>query len=142
MNWEWLLVVLAFAFFNDWPWLIALVGLSWVLSYGHWPSSYWVLLVELVSVFSVEFILALYTPKRRVHDTSKGVALEGAALGGSTMLWGSVFGLLLWQASLGFDAAARMHRLATTVTRRVTLRGIRVGLGLLFVILYGAGVWL
>ncbi len=140
MRWEWLLFILLFALFNDWPWLLALVGLSWLLSWGHWPASPMPLVVELVLAFAVEVALAALVPRRRVQRMTTGATLEGAALGGFVLLWGTFPGLMLWQASLGFDAASRMHTVMVTAGKRAVLRGGRVAAGILFIVLYHAGV--
>lgn len=136
MLWVWLLLVLAFAVFNDWPWLLALVGLSWLLSWGRWPISPWPLWLSFILGFAVEVVLALFRPRRKIGRLATGATLEGAALGGFLLLWGTLPGLLLWQGALGFDALARLHTLMMTAGRLAILRGSRVALGILYIVLY------
>lgn len=142
MDWEWLLCLLGFALFNDWPWLLVVVGVSWLLSWGHWPASPWWMVVELAAALAAEGILAALKPRRALARLASGTALEGAALGGFVLLWGTFSGLALWQGALGFDAVSRLHRLMVTAGRRAVLRGVRVVLGVVLLVLYHARVWM
>lgn len=140
MNWGWLLLLVAISGFSDWPWLIAVAGLSWVLSLGHWPASPSVLVAEIIGVTAVEGILAALRPAQRLEIQARGVGLQGAALGGLALLGGLWTGLLLWQVALGADAIHRGGLLFTNWRRTAYLRLVRIVVELTFLILYSHGL--
>lgn len=138
MRWEWLALVLCLGWFRNWPWLLVVAALSWPLSYPHWPSTVWPLVCEVVGVLGAESVLA-YVGREHHQTMAEGAALEGAALGGLALLWGTFPGILAWGGSLGFDAASRGRRFIKTVGRQAIVRTVRVLLGVVFVVLYHAG---
>ena len=138
MHWEWLALVLCLGWFRNWPWLLVVAALSWPLSYPHWPSSVWPLVIEIVGVLTAEVLLA-YTGREHTEPLAEGAALEGAALAGFALLWGTFPGMVAWGGGLGMDAASRVRRVMRTVGREVLIRTVRVMLGVVFVVLYHAG---
>ncbi len=138
MHWEWLALVLCLGWFRNWPWLLVVAVLSWALSYPHWPSTVWPLVFELVGVLGAETILA-YVGRQHTETMVEGTVLEGAALGGFALLWGTFPGILAWGGSVGLDAASRVHHAIRVAGRQALVRTVRVLLGVVFVILYHAG---
>ncbi len=138
MRSEWLALVLCLGWFRNWPWLLVVAALSWPLSYPHWPSTVWPLVFEIVGVLAAESVLA-YASREHRQTMAAGAALEGAALGGFALLWGTFPGILAWGGSLGLDAASRGRRFIKTVGRQALVRTARVLLGVVFVVLYHAG---
>jgi hypothetical protein len=138
MSWDWLLFAVAASAVVNWPWLILLAGWSWALSIGHWPLSPWLLVGQLAGVLAAEAILIAWS--RRIRTPEFAVTtLEGAALAGFALLWGTIAGTFAWQISLGFDAVGRLRALRQSAVRLMLIRGARVVLGLAFVALYAYG---
>ena len=136
-----LLATLAFgAWLTDAPWLILMGGLTWGLHVGRGAPSTALLLTEVAGVLAAEGLLAFLRPKAALGPKTSAAALEGAALGGFTLLLGTVPGLVLWQASLGRDAVSRMRSLMRMVRREAMVRSVRVALGLVLVILYSSQI--
>jgi hypothetical protein len=119
----WLLYAMAgLCWINDWPWLVAVVGVSWGLDA---KQGFIVLLVGISAAFILEAVLARLRPKVRTASLAVDVGLEGAALAGFALLWGALPGVVVWQLMFGADASMRAHRLLAVTGRRVVLRAIR-----------------
>ncbi len=128
--WLWFLLVAFFA--NDWPWFLILVAVAWVFHALGTITAGWA--VAAVAALALEAVLFWLRPRKSTG--APDVAMEGAALGGSVILWGTFAGLAMWQAALGFDAASRLHTLVKTGGYRVLLRSLRAVAGVVFLLAY------
>lgn len=128
--WLWFLLVTFFV--SDWPWLLILVGVAWAFHGAGTLTAGWA--VAATGALALEVMLFRFQPQKSMG--ARDVAMEGAALGGSVLLWGTLPGLLIWQAALGFDAASRLHTLVKMAGRRLLWRSLRVAAGIVFLLVY------
>lgn len=127
--------------FTDGPWLIAIVALE-VVGGRAFYRDWLVVMTEFAIAIVIELILRRMPSANRVLPKAYDAALQGAAIGGYTILFGTLPGLLLWQLSLGVDAEHRMHKLLAMTKQRMMPRGIRLVAGILLVLAYQARAWL
>jgi hypothetical protein len=122
---------------SDWPGLLpAVVAWRWLETNGIWPpSGPWVALAVAAGI--VEGAISFLARPRGARAASgRRVLLEGAALLASGLAAGPWAGLLFWQATVGFDAAARVQETVAHLGRRALLRLARLAAGL---VLFGIG---
>lgn len=134
-----LLAVAVLAWLSDWPWLVVVLGLSWAFL-GRWPHSPRLWAGEAAGVLVVEAFLVWLRRRQRGQNRAAGVPLEVAALGGMTLLVGTVPGILLWEMSLGRDALARAGNYLRRVAYAALLRTARVAAGVVIAVLYTHGL--
>lgn len=120
---------------SDLPWLLAVAAWRWVETGGVWPPPSR-LVVAAVGAAMVEG--ASFLARRRGATTATGrrLLLEGSALLASGLAAGPWAGLLFWQTTVGFDAAARVQGTVAHIVRRALLRLARLVAGL---VLLGLG---
>lgn len=120
---------------NDWPWLALVFTLLWLSAWGRWPDTPWLFGLELVVVVATEVILLRKTPPRPVARSYNRVITESMTLLWLSFLLGAIGGLVAWEGTVGFDAASRARGFVTEVLTRATLRGTRLFLGLILLVL-------
>ncbi len=124
---------------NDWPWTVVVLGFVWLSGWGRWPRSPWLFGVELVTVVAVEGLLHRKTPLRPVARSYRRVVMESMTLLWLSFLLGALGGLVAWEGTVGFDAASRARGFLSGFIQRATLRGTRLVLGLLLLMLTPLG---
>jgi hypothetical protein len=128
--------LLALMVLSDLPWLVAAAAWRWVEMGTAWPLP-GMLVAAAVGAVLVEG--GLYGLRRAASSpaaTGRRLALEGAALLASGLAAGPWAGLLFWQTTVGFDAAARVQGTVAYIVRRAVLRLARLVAGL---VLLGLG---
>ncbi len=121
----WFILPATGSLFWDGPWLIVAMGLQWVLRIGIIKWAMGVFVAELLILGTLEWMLYKWQPSHRLRPRPRCLLKESWVLVTLSLLLSPIPGFIAWQASVGLDAAAKVHGLNQSVMKIFRVRIIK-----------------
>lgn len=125
---------------TDWPWLLVMVVIQWGLAFSDLGTISWIFISEVVVVFGIEAGLAWFMPRSSAASSERRLWTESLTLLWLSLYLGALFGIAVWQGTVGFDAGIRVHQWIKNLVRKSLLRGIRLVVNLLLLTIIANGL--
>ncbi|WP_053959290.1 hypothetical protein [Sulfobacillus thermosulfidooxidans] len=111
--------------FWDGPWLLMVFGIQWIFKLGpKWPFGW--LLAELGTLGLLEWLFHHWLPPRPVQRSPGRLLEESWILIWLSLLLSPIPGFIVWQGTVGFDAAARLHGFRQDVPKVLRVRIVKM----------------
>ncbi len=138
VSWFLLLPVIG-SFLWDGPWLVIFVALATLLRLGFPVQMVWPFTAEWLVALAADWGLHQWLPARPVARSRGRLLNESWILLWLALLFSPIPGMVIWQGTVGFDAAQRVQGFSKDV-RRIML--VRIVKAIAIACLWAAIAWL
>ncbi|OLZ08608.1 hypothetical protein [Sulfobacillus thermosulfidooxidans] len=122
----WFAVPAIGSLFWDGPWLLIAFGIQWLLKWGYPHGSLGFFVAELGGLGLLEWLFHQWLPPRPVQRSPGRLLEESWILIWLSLLLSPIPGFIVWQGTVGFDAAARLHGFRQDVPKVLRVRVVKM----------------